>query len=233
MKRIRKYFTEIEAEQARSLLAEEGVPAYVEGANAQTALAYIGSALGGVKLLVDEADMQRAEEILQRSQELPNIEAWTCGNCYSEVDPGFAVCWRCGADYTQAAPIEEEQEASDSWSVDYSAAAAEQPEPTQDSGNPYQAPNSHQALATASRHIESVSASPESEAKVHSAWLAAVVGVVILPGLANLLSLFWLLQAVPHLPTLSAQARRRFWIAAVVDVIAIAVTALLLTSRLS
>ena len=97
LKKIRVYLTAFEAEQARNRLLAEGVQAFVEGANAQTALSYVGYAVGGVKLLVAEADVDRAEQILNENT-IPQGGAWTCGTCFSEVDAGFEICWNCGGD---------------------------------------------------------------------------------------------------------------------------------------
>lgn len=63
-KKIRSYMTEFEAEQAKNLLEASGIDAFVEGANTQTTLSYIGLAVGGVKLLVSEQDELRAIEAL-------------------------------------------------------------------------------------------------------------------------------------------------------------------------
>ena len=66
--------------------------------NSQIALSYIGTAVGGVKLLVDPAQAQRAEELLSEDFTTDDSGPWTCCRCYSEVDSGFDVCWKCGSE---------------------------------------------------------------------------------------------------------------------------------------
>ena len=102
LKKIRSYMTEFEAEQGKNLLAASGIEAFVEGANTQTALSFVGVAIGGVKLFVDEADRQRAAEVLD-AETVASTGPWTCTTCFSEVDEGFDVCWKCGDSRPEAA----------------------------------------------------------------------------------------------------------------------------------
>ena len=64
MKTIRTYVNAVEAEMVRQLLENEGVRACVMDEN-------MGSmfhvAVGGVKLMVDDADVEKAIEILEKS----------------------------------------------------------------------------------------------------------------------------------------------------------------------
>ena len=64
MKVIRTYVNVVEAEMVRQMLENEGVRAYVMDEN-------MGSmfhvAVGGVKLAVDDADVEKAIEILEKS----------------------------------------------------------------------------------------------------------------------------------------------------------------------
>ncbi|MCR9295832.1 MAG: DUF2007 domain-containing protein [bacterium] len=101
--------TSWEAEQARNFLEAQGIKAFVEGVNTQLALSYAGGAMSGVKLLVAEDDAKLAEQLLLEEGPDPEAEAWTCRRCYSEVDAGFDVCWKCGSDRKQ----ESESTASD------------------------------------------------------------------------------------------------------------------------
>ena len=63
MKTIRTYVNAVEAEMVRQMLENEGVRTYVMDEN-------MGSmfhvAVGGVKLMVDDADVEKAEEILNK-----------------------------------------------------------------------------------------------------------------------------------------------------------------------
>ena len=64
MKTIRTYVNGMQAEMVRQLLENEGVRAYVIDEN-------MGSmfhvAVGGVKLMVDDADVEKAIEIIEKS----------------------------------------------------------------------------------------------------------------------------------------------------------------------
>lgn len=64
MKTIRTFENGMQAEMVRQLLENEGVRAYVIDEN-------MGSmfhvAVGGVKLMVDDADVEKAIEILEKS----------------------------------------------------------------------------------------------------------------------------------------------------------------------
>ena len=61
--KIASYPNAAEAEQIRNMLEENGIPAFVDGAHANTAMSFVGSALGGVKVfaaICDESDAGKA-----------------------------------------------------------------------------------------------------------------------------------------------------------------------------
>lgn len=106
---IASFATETEAGQFRSILEDRGVPAFIDGATANTMLSYVGTALGGVKLFVKTADIERATEAMSElNQEQATADGvWYCGKCEVEVDQGFQVCWSCSqprAEVEQPAP---------------------------------------------------------------------------------------------------------------------------------
>lgn len=98
-----------EAEQLRSVLEDHEVPAFVDGANANTALSHVGSALGGVRVLVSVSDAQRAAEIIESLVEEDDTSGgpWFCGRCKKEVDGDFQVCWSCGEPRTPRTDVEQ------------------------------------------------------------------------------------------------------------------------------
>lgn len=63
MKTIRTYVNVVEAEMDRQVLENEGVRACVMDEN-MGAMFHV--AVGGVKLMVDDADVEKAEEILNK-----------------------------------------------------------------------------------------------------------------------------------------------------------------------
>ena len=64
MKTIRTYVNAVEAEMARQVLENEGVRACVVDGHMGN---MFHVAVGGVKLAVDEADVEKAIEILEKS----------------------------------------------------------------------------------------------------------------------------------------------------------------------
>lgn len=63
MKTIRTYVNAVEAEMVRQMLENEGVRAYVMDEN-MGSMFYV--AVGGVRLAVDDADVEKAIEILEK-----------------------------------------------------------------------------------------------------------------------------------------------------------------------
>ena len=61
---LETYISASEAEHVRSLLVEKGIAAFVDGANANTAMSYVGSALGGIRLFVRVEDVDKARQIV-------------------------------------------------------------------------------------------------------------------------------------------------------------------------
>ena len=45
--------------------------------------------------LYDDLDFQRASEILQISQNLSEVDDWTCQSCSEKNDSSFEICWKC------------------------------------------------------------------------------------------------------------------------------------------
>lgn len=100
---VAKFFNEQEAHIAKANLAAGGVESMVEGANTNAMLSHVGSALGGVRLLVAEADKNRAQEILAayekqnaRGKSTQGHSTWFCGTCREVLDVSFETCWSCG-----------------------------------------------------------------------------------------------------------------------------------------
>jgi len=123
LKIIAEYGTPEEAHLLRNRLEAAGIQGFLE--NEITASAWhLSNALGGVKLLVAEEDLEAARAVLAPSAERPTAtvraedglrrdrrpDSWTCPKCRATVDAGMDVCWACGAtaEGTQVAQFEEE-----------------------------------------------------------------------------------------------------------------------------
>jgi hypothetical protein len=184
----------IEAALARNILAEAGIPAEAtEGANASV----WGGMLGGVKLLVDEDDLQRAGELLDEALGTP-LEAGHEPDVPDEQDDNavsdFAAnladrspaeglpAWTCGA---CGARIGENERRC------WSCGATRDGEV-----NPYYVrPESAVASPPAVKR-QPVSQPPEEVRDlIDRAWRAACLSPVLLPPLMNFYSAWLLLSA--------------------------------------
>jgi len=45
--------------------------------------------------VIDDADIERAKEILKLSQSGVKGEEWVCKSCSEKNDPSFEICWNC------------------------------------------------------------------------------------------------------------------------------------------
>jgi hypothetical protein len=97
---IRKYGRPQDAHLAKELLESQNIAARIGDDWVTTWMWYIGTALGGTKLVVARHDAARAADVL-RTFEAPADVAdgteWFCPRCGAEVDAGFDVCWSCEA----------------------------------------------------------------------------------------------------------------------------------------
>ena len=97
--KIATFHNPLDAHFAQGRLEAAGLQSYIEGEHANLALSYAGTAIGGVRLLVSEADRQLAMEVLdQGATDEPAGVEWMCRKCCETVDAGFDVCWNCGSD---------------------------------------------------------------------------------------------------------------------------------------
>ncbi|MEC8556754.1 MAG: hypothetical protein VXZ82_17270 [Planctomycetota bacterium] len=209
MYKLRTFLTAFEAEQTRNRLCEAGIGAWVEGAEAQTAMSYIGSAIGGVAVVISEEDILAAEEIL--CDDFPPVRPWTCRVCWSDIDEGFDVCWRCGADRSQARQPEPAPPADELAPEDYTVDPGENSFASPDVlASPY-APIATEQLQ--SRTNEEQRAEEEDMPLVKRALIAAILGPLMLPLIAQLYVIILLARIVPRYPRLNKSERRDVWIA--------------------
>lgn len=102
---VASYGSAHEAGLAQSRLLDAGIPARLDGDLTGTTLWHVGTALGGVKVLVAETDRDRAQDVLASDAGDtvdPEIPAWTCPACGEINEAGFSVCWSCGAEFEPA-----------------------------------------------------------------------------------------------------------------------------------
>lgn len=197
---VASFATAPEAEYTSNYLKGQGVPAFVDGATAGTVLSHIGSALGGIRVLVDEVNADKAAQLLTELNESAGDdgEPWFCGVCQEEVDGSFAACWSCGRskdDVAADSVPKPEPPAVDT---------VELPKPIQ-TNNPYQPP------------IEGTVEAPVPETNQQAnelldrAWKAIILGTVFLPFIMQPYGLYLLYQSTKVTHDFSPELNRKFY----------------------
>lgn len=96
------------SEVARLRLEEAGIPVRVENAGIVNTLWYVGTALGGVRLVVDEEHAAAARELINDIHQTPVLAPET------EDDPATPKCLACGAEF----PANSDRCAACGWSFE-------------------------------------------------------------------------------------------------------------------
>jgi hypothetical protein len=202
---VARYSNPFEARQALNVLSHNGLNAYIEGENTNSTLWYVGTAIGGVKLLVEPNDKSRALEILseQVDHDTAMGDPWQCKNCFAEVDAGFDVCWRCDT-----------ERSADSKIVT--------------SGEEFARDDNHHAGMQAQPQQTSAVQTDDKEATIERAWRAAVLGALILPLVAQVYSLVLLGQAFESATPITPRGKRLAIATLIVDVISLICHSLLI-----
>jgi len=122
---IAKYGTPEEAHLLRNRLEAAGIRVFLDGETTAAWAWHFANALGGVKLLVPEEDLEAAREVLalgdeqhaaasaedQLAWDQPS-DSWDCAECGEEVDLNMDVCWACGATREPAEAPDSQDEAA-------------------------------------------------------------------------------------------------------------------------
>lgn len=200
MVQIASFATAAEAEYTRSYLDGQGVPSFVDGATAGTALSYVGSAIGGIRLLVDDKHLERAKEVLaELHQPEDPADAWFCGKCQEEVEGTFAVCWSCGGEKSRVATDERPFEPAEVQVPSSGLSVAPS------SNNPYEPPPEESVTPPV----------PETDQQANElmdrAWKAIILGTVFLPFIMQPYGLFLLMQATRVTHDFSPELNRKFY----------------------
>jgi hypothetical protein len=237
---IASYDSAPEAHAARGRLEAAGIASQVSGEAAATTLSLVGTALGGVKLLVWKSDFDRAAAILfpddagdesHTPQQRPR-KRWKCPRCKERNEPEFDLCWSCGAEYEPPPPkTQAESVASPAPSavapeqaVSFSDEDATEDDtqggiPGEQADNPYAAgryPAAASAAASRARQTHSPLPS-ETDAVVVRAWRASVIGLVFCPVVLHVYSLWLLLCVALGSSRINPATRPWFYAALAVD----------------
>jgi len=192
------------------LAGDKGIMAFVEGANVSTMLSYVGPALGGVRLLVRAGDVQRAKQVVDNLQaERRSVGTpWYCGVCHESLDASFEVCWKCGgirADVERPLPE----------AIDGDHANSTQTLRT--IGDPLSQRTRDENQSASALPVDVVNV--EAEELCLRAWRSALFGLVTLPVVLHVYSLYLLLCAARLTSRFSEQGHRRFNGALAIDLI--------------
>jgi hypothetical protein len=95
MTRLRTFTSELEGRIALGRLTDLGITALLQTDNCDGMHPHL-DLLAGVHLLVADADLDKARDILAESGADPAGPAWTCPACGEESEAGFDACWNCG-----------------------------------------------------------------------------------------------------------------------------------------
>jgi hypothetical protein len=216
--------TEWEAEQYRSVLAGEGIAAFVEGGQLKSTLFHIGTAIGSVRVVTRESDAARATKILE-SLEQTDHEAgdWYCGECREMNEEAFDICWSCQRPRAECeAPLPDAStespnadmadEADEEFPADMSPendASVDAAERRARRANPYVSPR------TIASKFEPPTPppDPEIEAELLRAFRAAIFGCFVLPVILNFYSMYLLVRASRGGQPFSDKGNSRFYLA--------------------
>lgn len=195
-KQVASYALETEAGQFKSILEENGIPAFLDGATANTMLSYVGTALGGVRLLVRESDFDRATDILTSLADGTDSPGgdWFCGACNEDVDAGFQVCWSCGR---QRSEVERPIHATESSDTEKPSATNDEP---------------------SANHLAEEDA--DAELVLKRAWRTSVIGFFLFPIVTHLYSMYLLIRATLRGKQFSPYGQKLFYMTLALNVFA-------------
>jgi len=102
----------MQAEFLVQVLGSHGVDAQTVGGALTQLAGYLPATYARTRVLVDEADVERARAIVQdfeRSRKNPRPvagaeESWVCANCGEMIEPQFTDCWKCQTPRPPASP---------------------------------------------------------------------------------------------------------------------------------
>ena len=228
---IARFSHPAEAHAARNRLERAGIAAVVTDETAASMLSYVGSALGGARVQVEEQEARRAGEILlgiaddDPPEELKGY--WRCRECQEIVDPGFEVCWSC----LRSRPEVQDETFRPTLAVladDADQDPSDRPlmfqllQPSreargEDDLNPYAPSGAIGGTATPQR-LEIVPLTDPDEL-VLRAWRASVLGLFLLPPLLHVYSMYLLLRVSLGRGVMSPRANRRFYFAMIINLL--------------
>jgi hypothetical protein len=215
---VASYPTSAEAELARGLLVGGGLEAQLDGSAISDVAGFIGTALGGVRILVRAEDAERASEVLEEAATASTTPAWDCPACGAEVDAGYDICWSCGRLHSDAASIERAGDDTPGEMERHAECAPVERIPPGSEVEP--CPHCGEDIPVDSEHCpacgEPLQESPAEDA-LRRAWRAALIGIVLLPGVLHLYSIYQLHRYFSLCDEEGRDSDARVWAALVID----------------
>lgn len=84
------------ANNVKNLIEAQGISTFIKNEFAQGAIGEISAFDSWPEVWVfDDADFDRATEIMKLSQNNSKADDWVCNNCNEKNDPSFEICWNC------------------------------------------------------------------------------------------------------------------------------------------
>ncbi|MEL7496346.1 MAG: DUF2007 domain-containing protein [Planctomycetota bacterium] len=221
--KIANYHDANTAEHILSILKDSEIEGFLDGAHTQTALSYVGVAIGGVNLYVRNDDVDSANAILAEIE--VGIDktqpAWFCGACSEVVEGGFEVCWSCGKPRAEV----EMDMPSTAESVDAEPATVERDNfssAAERDSNPFAAPHADVQQPIPPREPPNELATESIEKLLWRAMAAAIASLIV-PVLPNLISAYYMIRAIVLPDPWSKRCYRYLVIACLFNVVIIAI----------
>lgn len=214
---VESFSTSIEAELFKNWLRNEGIEAFVDGTGVANALAHVGSALSGARVLVVESELAEAQQLLSQYREVQgNKTSWYCSDCREYNEPSFDMCWKCQGARSEKEgqpPAPSKEVVSMESILNPNTAINSKP----DFENPYE---SSVARKTAKNEedTEAPLSAEQAENMIERAWRAAWLGPSV-PVLLTLYSITLLLGSLDVAEPISPKARRHRLQAWIVNVL--------------
>lgn len=92
---LKTVYSEMEAQVLVTLLNDENIDSFIDKDDAGGMHPQLQAARG-VKVLVNEEDLERAQRIIEIKSEKNSGKTWTCKKCNEVHEAQFSVCWNCG-----------------------------------------------------------------------------------------------------------------------------------------
>lgn len=83
---------------AKNILEAHGFTLFINNEHAAGVVGELSAFDAWLELwVVNDADYDRACEVLKRALSDRNASSWQCEHCHEENDASFELCWHCGA----------------------------------------------------------------------------------------------------------------------------------------